>query len=254
MISWLSVGFINFSSSVDNMAMGHTIRMAEVHAWVTAAVLLFLTINVAVIKPTMANDPDPLQDFCVAKKATADDPTINGAVCKPIAEVSATDFKSDFLKNAGDTNNTPEKVSVLAANVANFAAVNTLGISMARIDWAKGGINPPHVHPRATEILFLVEGSLYVGFITSNGSNTLFATYLQKGEVFIFPRGLIHFQLNVGKSNAFAIAALNSQNFGVSQVAAALFTPTNLDDQVLIKGFRTTQEIVDTIQKKFQSK
>lgn len=233
------------------MAMGHTIRMAEVHAWVTVAVLLFLTINLAVIKPTMANDPDPLQDFCVAKNATADDPTINGAVCKPIAEVSGIDFKSDVLKNAGDTNN-PDKVKVTAANVASFAAVNTQGISMARIDWAKGGINPPHVHPRATEILFLVEGSLYVGFITSDGNNKLYATYLQKGEVFIFPRGLIHFQLNVGKSTAFAIAALNSQNFGVSQVAAALFTPTNLDDQVLIKGFRTTQEIVDTIQKKFQ--
>lgn len=233
--------------------MGHTIRMTEVHSWVTGAVLLVLTINLAVIKPTMANDPDPLQDFCVAKnKTTAGDPTINGAVCKPIAEVTPADFKSAFLKNVGSTSNT-EKVSVIAANVENFPAVNTQGISMVRIDWAKGGINPPHVHPRATEILFLVEGSLYVGFISTT-NNTLFATYLQKGELFIFPRGLIHFQLNVGKSNAFAISALNSQNFGTSQVAAALFTPTNLDDQVLTKGFRTTEEIVDTIQKGFQPK
>lgn len=229
--------------------MGHTIRMTEIHAWVTVVVLLVLTINLAVIKPTVANDPDPLQDFCIAKSAS--DPTINGVVCKPIAEVTASDFMSPFLKNAGNTNN-PDKVKVTAANVGNFPAVNTQGISMVRIDWAKGGINPPHVHPRATEILFLVEGSLYVGFISTD--NTLFATYLQKGELFIFPRGLIHFQLNVGKGNAFAIAALNSQNFGVSQVAAALFMPTNIDDQVLTKGFRTTQEVVDTIQKGFQPK
>lgn len=236
------------------MAMGHTIRMiTKVHGWVTTvAVLLVLTIDLAVIKPTMANDPDPLQDFCVAKKAVAGDPTINGAVCKPIAEVTASDFTSLVLKNVGNTNN-PEKVSVIAANVATFPAVNTQGISMVRIDWAKGGINPPHVHPRATEILFLVEGSLYVGFISTT-NNTLFATYLQKGELFVFPRGLIHFQLNVGSSTAFAISALNSQNFGVSQVAAALFTPTDLDDQVLTKGFRTTQEIVDTIEKGFPPK
>jgi quercetin dioxygenase-like cupin family protein len=234
------------------MAMGHTIRVTEVHAWVTVAVLLILTINLAVITPTMANDPDPLQDFCVAKNATAADPTINGAVCKPIGEVSSTDFKSAVLKNVGNTSN-PEKVAVTAANVATFPGVNTQGISMVRIDWAKGGINPPHVHPRATEILFLVEGSLYVGFISTT-NNTLFATYLQKGELFIFPRGLIHFQLNVGNSNAFAISALNSQNFGVSQVAAALFTPTNLDEQVLTKGFRTTEDVVQTIQKGFQPK
>lgn len=102
----------------------------------------------------MAADPDPEQDFCVAKANS--EPTINGVICKPMNEVVASDFLSSMLKNAGNTNNA-DKVSVTPANVGVFPGISTHGISFVRIDW---GINPPHVHPRATEILLLVEGSL----------------------------------------------------------------------------------------------
>jgi quercetin dioxygenase-like cupin family protein len=54
--------------------------------------------------------------------------------------------------------------------------MNILGISMARLDFAKGGLIPPHTHPQATKIIFMVEGSLFVGFMSTNG--TLFATTL----------------------------------------------------------------------------
>jgi hypothetical protein len=46
-------------------------------------------------------------------------------------------------------------------------------------------------------------------------ADTLFATTLNAGDVFIFPRGLIHFQQNPNSNaTAKAIAALNSQNPG----------------------------------------
>lgn len=83
----------------------------------------------------------------------------------------------------------------------NFAGLNTLGISLVRIDHAPYGLNPPHTHPRATEILVVLEGSLYVSFITSNPDNKLFTKVLCKGDVFVFPEGLIHFQLNFGKTS-----------------------------------------------------
>ncbi|KAG6751933.1 hypothetical protein POTOM_044148 [Populus tomentosa] len=101
--------------------------------------------------------------------------------------------------------------------------LNTLGISLARIDFAPyGGLNPPHTHPRATEILVVVESTLYVGFVTSNlanGDNRLITKVLNPGDVFVFPVGLIHFQLNVGKTNAVALASLSSQNPGVITIA-----------------------------------
>jgi cupin superfamily acireductone dioxygenase involved in methionine salvage len=84
---------------------------------------------------------------------------------------------------------------------------------MARLDFAQVGLVPPHTQLGAIEILFMVEGSFLVGFVSTN--NQLFATTVNTGDVFVFPRGLLHFKLNVGEGQAIAIAALNSQNPGV---------------------------------------
>ncbi|CAB4289286.1 unnamed protein product [Prunus armeniaca] len=115
------------------------------------------------------------------------------------------------------------------------------------------GLNPPHTHPRATEILVVLEGTLYVGFVTSNGDgNRLFTKVLNKGDVFVFPIGLIHFQLNVGHVNAVAFAGLSSQNPGVITIANAVFgskPPINPD--VLTKAFQVDNKVVDYLQKQF---
>ncbi|KAJ0592910.1 putative germin, rmlC-like cupin domain superfamily, rmlC-like jelly roll [Helianthus annuus] len=67
------------------------------------------------------------------------------------------------------------------------------------------------LHPRATEILTVLEGTLQVGFVTSNPDNHFITKVLKKGDVFVFPVGLVHFQHNVGNGYAVAIAALSSQ-------------------------------------------
>ncbi|KAL7241889.1 hypothetical protein ACSBR1_014463 [Camellia fascicularis] len=54
---------------------------------------------------------------------------------------------------------------------------------MVRIDYAPKGIDPPHTHPRATEILTILEGSLEIGFVTSNPDNRLISKILQKSDV-----------------------------------------------------------------------
>jgi len=214
--------------------------------WVTVAVLVTVGL---VPMAAMAADEDPLQDFCVAD--TASGVVINGFPCKPAAKVWAGDFKSDALTKPGDTNN-PNMAVVTPAFVAQFPGLNTLGIAAARIDFAKGGINPPHTHPRATELLLVVKGELYVGFVSTNGTvNTLFATTVKPGELFVFPRGLVHFQLNVGKGPALAFAALNSQNPGAQAIAPALFMP-DIKDEVLEKGFRIDGKTVDAIQAQFR--
>ncbi|KAG4122202.1 hypothetical protein ERO13_D11G251533v2, partial [Gossypium hirsutum] len=138
-------------------------------------------------------------------------------------------------------------------NVAQIPGLNTLDISLVRIDYAPyGGLNPPHTHPRATEILVVLEGTLYVGFVTSNTDNRLITKVLNPGDVFAFPVGLIHFQFNIGNTKAVAFAGFSSQNPGVITIANAVFgsnPPINPD--VLTKAFQLDKNIVTYLQSKF---
>ncbi|XP_062083238.1 germin-like protein subfamily 1 member 17 [Humulus lupulus] len=203
-----------------------------------------------------AYDPSPLQDFCVA----IDDPKkalfVNGKFCKNPKLVKPEDFFFSGLNMAGDTTN-PVGSNVTIVNVDAFPGLNTLGISLVRIDYAPYGQNPPHTHPRASEILVVVEGTLYVGFVTSNqadGKNLLFTKILNKGDVFVFPKGLIHFQLNIGKTPAVAFASLSSQNPGVITIANAVFGATPpINPYLLARAFRLDKNVVLNLQKQFWS-
>ncbi|GMY39316.1 germin-like protein subfamily 1 member 14 [Fagus crenata] len=201
-----------------------------------------------------ASDPSPLQDFCVAlkdKEYSESAVFVNGKFCKDPKQAKAEDFFFEGLNIPGNTENL-QGSNVTTVNVDQIAGLNTLGISLARIDFAPYGQNPPHTHPRGTEILVVLEGSLYVGFVTSNTDNRLFTKVLNKGDVFVFPVGLIHFQFNVGKTNAIAIAALSSQNAGVITIANAVFgsdPPINPD--VLTKAFQLDKNVVEHLQKLF---
>ncbi|XP_056175728.1 putative germin-like protein 2-3 [Syzygium oleosum] len=165
--------------------------------------------------------------------------------------VQANDFYFGGLHLAGNVSN-PVGSKVTPVTVAQLPGLNTLGISLARIDCAPWGINPPHTHPRASEILTVIEGTLEVGFVTSNPDNRLITKVLSKGDVFVFPVGLIHFQRNVGYSNAIAIAALGSQNPGVITIANTVFG-SNLDiaTDILAKAFQVDKSIAGQIQSKF---
>ncbi|KAL3519299.1 hypothetical protein ACH5RR_017448, partial [Cinchona calisaya] len=145
-------------------------------------------------------------------------------ICKDPKVVKPEDFFFQGLNKPGSLSN-PLGSNVTQVNVNQIPGLNTLGISLARIDFAPYGLNPPHTHPRATEILVVLEGTLLVGFVTSNPAmnmkNRLFTKVLNPGDVFVFPQGLIHFQFNNGKTNAVAIAGLSSQNPGVITIANA---------------------------------
>ncbi|KAL0452963.1 UNVERIFIED_CONTAM: putative germin-like protein 2-1 [Sesamum latifolium] len=196
-----------------------------------------------------AFEPSPLQDFCVADSTSS--ARVNGQPCKSPALVQASDFFFSGLHLPGNTSN-PNGSKVTPVSVAQLPGLNTLGISMVRIDYAPWGINPPHTHPRATEILTVLEGSLQVGFVTSNPDNSLITKTLQKGEVFVFPVGLIHFQRNVGTGNAVAIAALSSQNPGVITIANAVFgSKPGISSDILAKAFQVDKSVVYQLQAKF---
>jgi quercetin dioxygenase-like cupin family protein len=203
---------------------------------------------------TTAYDPSPLQDFCVAinDPRLASSVFVNGKFCKDPKLVKAEDFFFPGLNVPGNTHN-PTGSNVTTINVDKIPGLNTLGISLVRIDYApNGGLNPPHTHPRGTEILTVLEGTLLVGFVTSNPNNTLFTKVLNKGDVFVFPIGLIHFQQNIGKTPAVVIAGLSSQNAGVITIANAVFgskPPISLD--VLTRAFYVGTDVIKQLQAPF---
>ncbi|KAM3288774.1 hypothetical protein P3S67_022204 [Capsicum chacoense] len=117
---------------------------------------------------------------------------------------------------------------VTAVNVAQVPRLNNLGISLACIDYAPWGINPPHTHPGATEILTVLEG-----------------------DVFVFPIGLVHYQRNVGYGNAVAIAALSNQNPGVISIANPVFvSEPAIETHILAKAFQVDESVTSLIQSK----
>ncbi|KAE8659989.1 Germin-like protein subfamily 1 member 7 [Hibiscus syriacus] len=215
--------------------------------FLVALVLLALDSKLA-----SASDPSPLQDFCVAVNDTKDGVFVNGKLCKDPKLAVAEDFFLPGLNIPGNTSN-PVGSMVTPANVEKLPGLNTLGISLVRIDYAPyGGLNPPHTHPRATEILVVVEGTLYVGFVTSNPENRLFTKVLYPGNVFVFPVGLIHFQFNIGHTNAVAFAGLSSQNPGVITIANAVFgSEPAINPDVLAKAFQLDKNIVKQLQFRF---
>ncbi|XP_057809535.1 putative germin-like protein 2-1 [Salvia miltiorrhiza] len=203
-----------------------------------------------------AADPGQLQDFCVALPDSKSDVFVNGKFCKDPNLVVAKDFLFQGLNIPGNTSNQLGS-AVTAVNVNQLPGLNTLGVSLARIDYAPYGLNPPHTHPRASEALLLLEGTLYVGFVTSNPAdpnqrNKLFTKYLKPGDVFIFPQGLIHFQFNVGKTNAVAFAGFGNQNPGVITIANAVFgSDPKINPDVLAKAFQVEKNIIDILQAQF---
>ena len=102
---------------------------------------------------------------------------------------TADDFVISGLDIPGNTENQLGS-SVNLVNVDKFAGLNTLGISLARIDYAPYGLNPLHTHPRGNEVL---EGTLLAGFVTSDPDYRLFTKTLNQGDSFVFPMGHIHF-------------------------------------------------------------
>jgi quercetin dioxygenase-like cupin family protein len=215
------------------------------------AILYLLALTLPLV---IASDPSPLQDFCVSANTSADGVFVNGKFCKDPKLVTADDFFfSNQLEKPRNTDSSPVGSVVTAVNVNNLLGLNTLGISIVRIDYGVNGQNPPHTHPRASEILLVAEGTLLVGFVTSNTENRLFTKTLNVGDVFVFPEGLIHFQANIGKSPAVAFAALSSQNPGVVTIANTVFgSNPPIDPSVLARAFQLDGRIVMDLQNKFK--
>ncbi|CAO2836346.1 unnamed protein product [Amaranthus hypochondriacus] len=196
-----------------------------------------------------ASDPSPLQDFCVGVDHPISGVFVNGKFCKNPKDVTINDFLYKGFNIRGDTNNT-QRAEATLIDVNKFPGLNTLGVAMARVDFGPFGLNTPHLHPRGSEIFAVQEGTLYAGIVSTDYK--LYDTILTKGDMIVFPQGLIHFQLNIGKTDALAFVSFGSQNPGRVNVADGVFgtTPPILDD-VLTKAFQVDNYVIQKLRSQF---
>ncbi|GLJ58861.1 hypothetical protein SUGI_1481040 [Cryptomeria japonica] len=123
-----------------------------------------------------------------------------------------------------------------ATSVAKFPTAASQGLQYVRFKMVPCGANLP----RASEMLTLISGGpLQVGFVDTQGQ--AFIDILHPGDVTIFPRGTLHFELNVGKEEANYISALNSQNPGVVTSSVSILT---LPLRSVATAFNITQQAV----------
>ncbi|KAJ0007082.1 hypothetical protein Pint_29092 [Pistacia integerrima] len=127
-------------------------------------------------------------DFCVANLKRPAGPA--GYPCITPTKVRTNDFVFTGLGVAGNTTNLI-KAAVTPSFVAQFPGLNGLGLSIARLDLAP--------------------------------ANSVYVKTLFKGDVMVFPQGLLHFQTNGGGKPASAVVSFNNPDPGLQILDFALF-------------------------------
>lgn len=192
------------------------------------ALLLFLALLVTVSHTVRASDPDLTTDFGISATSAAN--------------FTFTGFRN--LQPGGKGVATPT-----AASFQQLPGLTGLGLTAVQFEFGPQSQISPHTHPRATEIFYVLSGTVDVGFVDTN--NDLFETTLQTGDVFVFPKGLLHFQRNNCDQPASGFSALSSENPGTLLVVSGLFTAggKGLPDNVLATALGATTQTVDAVKK-----
>ncbi|XP_007211145.2 germin-like protein subfamily T member 2 [Prunus persica] len=216
----------------------------------SSLILFCLTVSLLLLLlplPSHCADPDPLLDLCVANLTASTSSSY--FPCKLPSEVTADDFVFDGLSKQGNVTNL-FGVAVTTGNVLSFPGLNTLGLSMNRVDFGPGGINPPHSHPRASEIGIVIEGTILSGIVTTK--NVYYGKVATAGQVFAVPRGLVHFELNLGQTKALFFTAFNSHLPGSTVLPLSLFAAApSIPMEVLTKTYLVDEDAINAMKSKF---
>ncbi|CAM6100005.1 unnamed protein product [Calypogeia fissa] len=176
-------------------------------------VILGLLLAAVAVQTVFASDPDLTTDFNVTNPTVAN-------------------FTSTILRNPqqlGQGMAKPTPVSI--------AGLSGLGLSPVLFEFGPMSQIDPHTHPRGTEVFFVLSGEVDVGFVDT--ANNLFEITVQAGDIFVFPKGLLHWQRNNCQETASGYSVLSSENPGTLMVVEALFTGGHqgLPDIVLATAF-----------------
>ncbi|KAG6555397.1 hypothetical protein Mapa_002623 [Marchantia paleacea] len=204
--------------------------MGRFAASISVLFLIYLVFGGAEVR---ASDPELTSDFKVPAGSDA-------------ASVDASFFTSTLFRNFTPDASLAPFASPMRVDLNNFPALDGLGISATIFVYLPGTVNPPHVHPRASEIVFVVEGNLDVGFVDT--TDKLRTQSLKQGDLFVIPRGLVHFQINRGAVTAKAFNTFSSSNAGISRMSSALFGSNEpISDDILQKSFGVSASTIKTL-------
>ncbi|XP_034203656.1 putative germin-like protein 9-2 [Prunus dulcis] len=195
--------------------------------------LMIFAFALPTFKRAVASDPDIISDFIVP-------PNFNGTIDGSF--FTFTGFRGIF-------DQAPETFKGSKASLVEFPALTGQSVSYAVLQFPPNTLFPPHTRPDATGLLFLVDGTLEVGLIDTK--NNLYTQKLQTGDLFIFPKGLVHYQYNSDlRRPATAIAAFGSSSARAVTVPPAIFT-MGIDDTILAKSFKTDVRTIEKIKAGF---
>ncbi|KAG6550218.1 hypothetical protein Mapa_008178 [Marchantia paleacea] len=183
--------------------------------------------------PVYSADPEAVTDFVVPGDVNA-------------SSLDGSFFTSPLLRTdkieKGDTRN----VTRIPVNSTVFPALKGLGVSFSLVQYPPQTFNGLHIHPRGAELLYVVQGVLDMGFIDS--TNKLFIQSLQKGDVFVVPTGLVHFQINRDKNQTCkTVAAFSSSNPGIIRLRNNIFK-SGISDAVLEKSFGVSADTIKALE------
>ncbi|XP_065862165.1 germin-like protein 9-3 [Euphorbia lathyris] len=180
-----------------------------------------------------AEDPNILKDFLVPPSLNPENITRQ--------YFTYTGFRP--LRKANLTGKTTALVTKVT--LKEFPALEGQGVSVSAIIYPPSGMNLPHLHPRASELLVVLLGTLEVGFVDT--TNKLFMRTLQPSDMFIFPKGLIHFQVNTRfDSPAYALGVFGSANSGTVSLPGTIFG-SGISPEILANGFNVDQETISKL-------
>ncbi|KAH7100993.1 RmlC-like cupin [Auriculariales sp. MPI-PUGE-AT-0066] len=143
-------------------------------------------------------------------------------------------FIFDFIAERRKTESDSDDGVVVLATAGNFPLAIGNGIAMG-IGWmGPCGLNVPHWHPRASELLVAIGGSLQFGTFQEDNASFINGT-IHDHQATIFPAGSLHYQQNLMCTSAQFIAAFSSDDPGRLDAAPSFFKqlPANINNAAL---------------------
>lgn len=151
------------------------------------------------------------------------------------ARFSAADFLYDV--DAAPSSVSGTAGTVKPVDVETMPSLVGEGVSYSVFQIEPCGINLPHVHPRASEILYVINGSNIRAVFTEENGGRVISNIMRQGHVTFFPQGLIHYQQNLGCETANYISALNHADPGVVTITTQFF---RLPEEAIGSALNTT--------------
>lgn len=159
-------------------------------------------------------------------------------------EFDKEDFVFDLAGSRPESNTPAGTVQPLS--VEQLPSLAGEGVAYTLFTLEPCGINLPHVHPRATEIIYVISGDqLRTAFTEENGGRVI-VNDISTGVVTFFPQGLLHYQQNLSCEKAQYLSALNNEDPGVVTVTTQFFRlPQEAIEGSLGEGPDLVMQLID---------